>query len=63
MSEYEKGYADGFNARKVISVVKMQAKNGDVMIHCGNCGKMLGKYKPKTYKFCPYCGVKLREQG
>lgn len=58
MSEYEKGYADGFNARKAITVLKLGEK-----CHCGNCAKELGKYKVKGYNYCPYCGVKLREQG
>ena len=54
MSQYEKGYADGFNARKIIQMVML---NG--IYHCGCCGKSLGKYKAKEYHFCPYCGVRL----
>lgn len=62
MSEYEKGYADGFNARKVVATVQLKTANGVMMTHCGSCGRILGKYKSKTYKFCPYCGVRLRNE-
>lgn len=55
MSDYEKGYADGFNARKIVPVAKLKDYN-----ICGNCGEKLGKYKHKGYKYCPYCGVKLK---
>ena len=55
MSEYEKGYADGFNARKTVSVVKLKEE-----YVCGDCGHKLGKYKQKEYRYCPYCGVKLK---
>ena len=56
MSQYEKGYADGFNARKIVGTIKLKE-----ILYCGHCGEELGKYKAKGYKFCPYCGVKLHE--
>lgn len=59
MSDYEKGYADGFNARKVIPIVKMEHK-GTLYFYCGHCNKLLGRYKAHDYTFCPFCGVRVR---
>lgn len=27
---------------------------------CSNCGHRAGKYKHKTYRFCPWCGADMR---
>lgn len=27
--------------------------------YCSNCKHRAGKYKHKTYKYCPWCGAKM----
>ena len=27
--------------------------------YCSNCKHKAGKYKHKTYKYCPWCGAKM----
>lgn len=28
---------------------------------CTACGKLAGKHKYKTYRFCPWCGAEMKE--
>ena len=35
-------------------------KKGNMPRHCSACGHRAGKYKYKTYKFCPWCGADMR---
>lgn len=30
---------------------------------CSCCGHRAGRYKYKTYKFCPWCGAKMEAKG
>ena len=30
---------------------------------CSCCGHRAGRYKYKTYKFCPWCGAKMEVKG
>ena len=35
-------------------------KKGNLPRHCSVCGHRAGKFKYKTYKFCPWCGSDMR---
>ena len=35
-------------------------KKGNLPRHCSVCGHRAGKFKYKTYKFCPWCGADMR---
>ena len=35
-------------------------QKGNMPRHCSVCGHRAGKYKYKTYKFCPWCGADMR---
>ena len=30
--------------------------------YCSACGHRAGKYKHKTYRYCPWCGARMDEQ-
>ena len=34
-------------------------KKGDMCMACSNCKHRAGKYKHKTYRYCPWCGAKM----
>ena len=34
-------------------------KKGDMCRACSNCKHRAGKYKHKTYRYCPWCGAKM----
>ena len=34
-------------------------KKDDMAYYCSSCLHRAGKYKHKTYKFCPWCGVEM----
>ena len=34
-------------------------KKGDMNMACSNCKHRAGKYKHKTYRYCPWCGAKM----
>ena len=34
-------------------------KKGDMCRACSNCKHRAGKYKHKTYHYCPWCGAKM----
>ena len=38
-------------------------KKGNLPRHCSVCGHRAGKYKYKTYKFCPWCGADMRGES
>lgn len=37
-------------------------KNG-MSYYCSVCGHRAGKYKHKTYRFCPWCGARMTEES
>lgn len=34
-------------------------KKGNMNMACSNCKHRAGKYKHKTYRYCPWCGAKM----
>ena len=34
-------------------------RKGDMCMACSNCKHRAGKYKHKTYRYCPWCGAKM----
>lgn len=38
---------------------KTEWKKGDMCMFCSNCKHRAGKYKHKTYRYCPWCGAKM----
>lgn len=38
-------------------------KKDGMSYYCSACGHHAGKYKHRTYKFCPWCGAKIVEKG
>lgn len=38
-------------------------KKGNLPRHCSACGHRAGKFKYKTYKFCPWCGADMRGES
>lgn len=38
---------------------KAEWKKGDMCMSCSNCKHRAGKYKHKTYRYCPWCGAKM----
>lgn len=38
-------------------------KKGNMPRHCSACGHRAGKFKYKTYKFCPWCGADMRGES
>ena len=38
---------------------KADWKKGDMCMACSNCKHRAGKYKHKTYRYCPWCGAKM----
>lgn len=42
------------------NVSDWSCKKGNLPRHCSVCGHRAGKFKYKTYKFCPWCGADMR---
>ena len=38
---------------------KAEWKKGNMNMACSNCKHRAGKYKHKTYRYCPWCGAKM----
>lgn len=38
-------------------------KKDGMSYFCSNCKHRAGKYKHRTYKFCPWCGAKIIQKG
>ena len=38
-------------------------KKDGMSYYCSNCHHRAGKYKHRTYKFCPWCGAEIVEKG
>lgn len=38
-------------------------KKDGMSYYCSNCHHRAGKYKHRTYRFCPWCGAKIVKKG
>ena len=38
---------------------KNEFHKGNLCMVCSNCKHRAGKYKHKTYRYCPWCGAKM----
>lgn len=46
--------------QEAVSTIVEQPLNDTRYIFCGACKAMLAQNKPKGYKYCPWCGKKVK---
>lgn len=65
-NEYEGGFLPPYDLVPLIHAAwvdtepgKAEWKKGNMNMACSNCKHRAGKYKHKTYRYCPWCGAKM----
>ena len=66
MDGYEGGFLPPYDLVPLIHAAwvdtepgKAEWKKGNMNMACSNCKHRAGKYKHKTYRYCPWCGAKM----